>query len=95
MKQVKLEKIQGNYLIPPEFTKEDVEQVLDKVKKIVDHMLLKFHDDAFPRACSINYVYSAIGNLDWRPSINVSRSNWTNSFWTGILWLMYEYTHID
>ncbi|MDE7213924.1 MAG: glycoside hydrolase family 88 protein [Anaeroplasmataceae bacterium] len=95
MKQVKLEKIQANYLNCPIFTKEDIEKVLDQIVRIVDHMLLKFHDDAFPTASSINYVYGAIGNFDWSPSTNISRSVWTNSFWTGILWLMYEYTQDD
>lgn len=92
MKKVNLEKIQREeFKVCPEFTKEDIKVVLDKVVKIADHMLLKFHDDSFPRACSKGYVYDSVGNLKWDKSNN--ESIWTTSFWTGILWLVYEYTN--
>ncbi|MDE6408494.1 MAG: glycoside hydrolase family 88 protein [Anaeroplasmataceae bacterium] len=94
MKKVNLEKIQREeFKICPEFSKEDIKAVLDKVVKIVDHMLLKFHGDSFPRACSKGYVYDSVGNLKWDSSNN--ESIWTTSFWTGILWLVYEYTNDD
>lgn len=96
MKQVKLEPIQNKeFDTLPNFPKEAIKKTLDQVKRIVDHMLLKFHDDSFPTASSKNYIYESIGNFDFRPSANPSKSVWTNSFWTGILWLMYEYTQDD
>ncbi len=91
MSNVNLEKIKREeFLKKPNFTKTDVKETLDKIVKIVDHMMLKFHGDVFPRACSKNYVYDTVGNLVWDESNN--ESIWTTSFWTGILWLMYEYT---
>ncbi len=91
MSNVNLEKIKREeFLKKPNFTKTDVKKTLDKIVKIVDHMMLKFHGDVFPRACSKNYVYDTVGNLVWDESNN--ESIWTTSFWTGILWLMYEYT---
>ncbi len=91
MSNVNLEKIKREeFLKKPNFTKTDVKKTLDKIVKIVDHMMLKFHGDVFPRACSKNYVYDTVGNLEWDESNN--ESIWTTSFWTGILWLMYEYT---
>lgn len=91
MSKVNLEKIQRKeFLTPTKFDKEDAAKVLDKVVKIVDHMLLKFHGDSFPRACSKDYIYDSVGNLHWDASNN--ESIWTTSFWTGILWLVYEYT---
>lgn len=92
MSSVILEKVtREDYFKRPNFTKEDVKKALDKVVGIVDHMLEKFHDDVFPTAASHNYVYGAVGNLVWNKS-NYD-SVWTTSFWTGILWLVYEYTN--
>ena len=57
MNQPKLEEIKREeFKTKPNFSKEDVKDVLDKIVKIVDHMLLKFHGDVFPRACSKGYV---------------------------------------
>lgn len=92
MKKVNLEKIQREeFKVCPKFTKEDIKAVLDKVIRIVDHMLFKFQDGSFPRACSKGYIYDAVGNLKWDSGNN--ESVWTTSFWTGILWLAYEYTN--
>ncbi len=91
MSNVNLEQIKrSEFSDSPKFEKQDVAKVLDEVVKIVDHMLLKFHGDCFPRACSKDYVYDGVGNLHWDASNN--ESIWTTSFWTGILWLVYEYT---
>ncbi len=94
MGSVKLEKVtRVDYFKRPDFKKEDVKKTLDKVVEIVDHMLEKFHDDVFPSAASKNYEYEAVGNLIWNKDNNASI--WTTSFWTGILWLVYEYTKDD
>ncbi len=89
MNQPKLEEIKREeFKTRPKFTKQDVKHVLDRVVKIVDHMMMRFHGDVFPRACSKDYVYDTVGNLVWDESNN--ESVWTTSFWTGILWLVYE-----
>lgn len=92
MCSVILEKVtRKDYFERPSLKKEDIKKTLDKVVKIVDHMMERFHDDVFPTAASKNYVYGSVGNLIWNES-NYD-SVWTTSFWTGILWLVYEYTH--
>jgi unsaturated chondroitin disaccharide hydrolase len=42
---------------------------------------IKVFKDKFPNACSEDQLYKAIDN-----------THWTNGFYTGILWLCYEYT---
>lgn len=92
MSDVVFEKIKNlDFYKRPNLTKEDVKQALDKVVEIVDHMLIKFHGDCFPTASSTNHVYGSVGNLVWNEENN--GSIWTTSFWTGILWLVYEYTN--
>ena len=46
----------------------------------VDNLLLKF-SDGFPKSSSCGGIYPSSGNTDW-----------TQCFWTGILWLSYELT---
>lgn len=46
----------------------------------VDRNLLHFGQD-FPAPSSTNALYPAMGNIEW-----------TNGFWTGMLWLAYELT---
>ena len=53
---------------------------LDFCKKIIDENLDKF-TYKFPSAVGIDYIYAPSDNLDW-----------TNAFWTGMLWLMFEMT---
>lgn len=77
----------------PNLTKQDITKALDKVVKIVENMMLKFNGDNFPTASSTNLEYQSVGNLVWNES-NYDHV-WTTSFYTGILWLMYEYTNDD
>ena len=96
MTEVKLEKVtRKEFFVRPDFSKEDVKSILDKVVIIVDNMLKRFHDDCFPTANSTNYVYGEVGNLSWHAGKEDYNHVWTTSFWTGILWLMYEYTGND
>lgn len=91
MSKVILEKINTHAFDErPSLKKRDIKKALDRVVEIVDHMLVKFNGEVFPRANSKNYVYEGVGNLVWNES-NFD-SVWTTSFWTGILWLVYEYT---
>ncbi len=77
----------------PNLSKKDITKALDKVVKIVENMMLKFNGNNFPTASSINLEYQSVGNLVWDES-NYAHV-WTTSFYTGILWLMYEYTNDD
>ncbi|WP_318615248.1 glycoside hydrolase family 88 protein [Sporosarcina sp. YIM B06819] len=57
------------------------------VEKAIQHVLAKIDQsldlftDLFPDSNSENLVYKPIQNVEW-----------TTSFWTGMLWLAYEYT---
>ncbi|PLR86374.1 glucuronyl hydrolase [Bacillus canaveralius] len=57
------------------------------VEKAIQHVLAKIDQsldvftDMFPDSNSENLVYKPIQNVEW-----------TTSFWTGMLWLAYEYT---
>lgn len=93
MTEVKNEKvIRKEFLKRPDFSKEDIKNVLDKIVVIVDNMMKTFHGDVFPTANSVNYKYNKVGNLSWHAGQEDYNHVWTTSFWTGILWLMYEYT---
>ncbi|MBR0365797.1 MAG: glycoside hydrolase family 88 protein [Clostridia bacterium] len=62
--------------ITPDIINSEIKFVIDKI----DNNLTVF-TDKFPSACSRNSVYSPTDNFDW-----------TESFWTGMLWLAYEET---
>ena len=57
------------------------------VKDALDNAVLKLKEtlptfiDKFPSSASQNQVFSAIENIEW-----------TTGFWTGELWLAYEYS---
>src|SRR5215204_4084500 len=53
---------------------------IDQALAAVDRNLAHFGDD-FPAPSSVGSVYPTIGNIEW-----------TNGFWTGMLWLAYELT---
>ena len=63
-------------MISKEFCLEQIDFILSKI----DENLGTF-SDKFPAAASRNNVYPAIDNTDW-----------TSSFWTGMLWLAFEMT---
>lgn len=71
-------------LMKKEFlTKEEIKKGLDLVIKNIDKNLDKY-THKFPSACTTNLKYRIKDNDDW-----------TNGFWTGMLWLAYEYTGDD
>jgi len=61
-------------------SKEEITNALDGVVKQVTKSLSLF-TDYYPGPNSFDQIYNPIENIDW-----------TNGFWTGILWLVYEYT---
>lgn len=64
----------------PDFTKEDIKKSIDYILKKIDENLENF-TFKYPAPASQNLIYPAIDNTDW-----------TSSFWTGMLWLAYEYS---
>lgn len=55
-----------------------LQQAIAQVLAAIDRNLEHFGTQ-FPAPSSVNSVYPAIGNIEW-----------TNGFWTGMLWLAYE-----
>lgn len=62
------------------FKDEFLYGALDHAVKIVDKNM-DFYIDQFPAPASIEQVYPAVENV-----------NWTNAFWTGMVWLAFEVT---
>lgn len=61
-------------------SKDEVKNALDNVIKKIDENM-EYFGEKFPAAASKDGVYKITENNDW-----------TNGFWTGMLWLAYEYT---
>lgn len=53
---------------------------LDRICTVIDRNMQRF-GEKFPSACAENGVYRVTENEDW-----------TNGFWTGMLWIAYEYS---
>lgn len=67
-----------------EIKKENMEwlaEAMHYVKSKVNENLPKY-STVFPTSSSENLIYGEMGNKDW-----------TEGFWTGILWLLYEDTN--
>nr|WP_315220292.1 glycoside hydrolase family 88 protein [uncultured Duganella sp.] len=65
---------------PDQQSRQMLTRALDQALASIDRNLAHFGDD-FPAPSSTAGVYPAIGNIEW-----------TNGFWTGMLWLAYETT---
>lgn len=68
------------------FAKDRFQKALDFVMGRIDTNLEAFTHQ-FPSAHSVNNVYQPVKNAD----LNYY-SDWTSSFWTGMIWLAYELT---
>lgn len=73
-----LEKTEG---IHKEITEAECKQALEVASKQIIKQL-DYFTDKFPNAYSENGFYDPIDNVDW-----------TNGFWTGEIWLAYEFSH--
>lgn len=67
------------FLGKPQITKEEVKEGLDICSRKILQMLPEF-TEKFPSAASGGLRYTQVPNTDW-----------TNGFWTGEIWLAYEY----
>lgn len=65
--------------VTPEWLKEQMDWCAGKIAKNMQR-----YGQQFPSACGTNGVYRVKPNDDW-----------TNGFWTGMLWLAYEWTGKD
>lgn len=75
-----VEDIKDKFLDKELLTNEEIKKGLDIVIKNIDNNLDKY-TNKFPSACTTNLKYRLKDNDDW-----------TNGFWTGMLWIAYEYT---
>lgn len=71
-------KNQARYIQRPDVDKAFIKKAIDHVLQKIDQNLETFTHKV-PRPASIGQVYPAIDNTDW-----------TASFWVGMLWLAYE-----
>ncbi|MBP1890218.1 unsaturated chondroitin disaccharide hydrolase [Clostridium moniliforme] len=83
MKIKKIEPIKDRekFLSQKLLTKEEVKNAIEDCIKIIEKNMKKFPGDKFPDSSSVDYKYPVIENVEW-----------TTGFWTGMLWLAYEYT---
>lgn len=61
-------------------TRREIEEAMNKALKLVDHNMKKF-GERFPVPATKHGEYDLMDN-----------SEWTNAFWTGMLWLAYDVT---
>lgn len=61
-------------------TKKEIEKAIDLALKQIK-LNIEYFDDLFPAPAATKGVYKRISNTEW-----------TNGFWTGILWLAYQHT---
>ena len=64
-------------------TREEVTAAMDRVADQV-RCNMEYFGTRFPSSATRNQTYGVIDNIDW-----------TDGFWTGLLWLCYEYTGDD
>ncbi|UPU38964.1 glycoside hydrolase family 88 protein [Erysipelothrix sp. Poltava] len=61
-------------------TKEEVKQAIEDTIKKID-LNMEHIGERFPWSATKDLKYPIIDNIEW-----------TDGFWTGLLWLAYEYT---
>lgn len=82
MRVIKKESLVGSerYLNGGFLTKKEIKDALDDCIRKIDRNIEVFGEE-FPTPATKNNTYEVMDNTEW-----------TNGFWTGILWLAYEYT---
>lgn len=68
------------FMATPAITREELKQALDACIAQID-MNMDYFKDKFPYSATKDNQYPIIENIEW-----------TDGFWTGLLWLAYEYT---
>lgn len=82
IKSIKVEKIKKReeFLETKLLKKEEVKLAIEQVIKQIDKNI-QYFGEKFPYSATKNNIYPIIENIEW-----------TDGFWTGLLWLAYEYT---
>ena len=82
IKDIKIEEIKkrDEFLSSNLLTKSEVKQAIENVIKQID-VNMEYFKEKFPYSATKNNKYKIIENIEW-----------TDGFWTGLLWLAYEYT---
>lgn len=82
IRKVTVEEIQkkDEFLATPELTKEELTKAFEECLKQID-LNMEYFKDKFPYSATKQNKYPIIENIEW-----------TDGFWTGMLWLAYEYT---
>ncbi|ADE19904.1 glycoside hydrolase family 88 protein [Mycoplasma crocodyli] len=62
-------------------SKDFLKSAIDKAIKQIDLNIEYFGSDLYPTPQTFNNIYTKMDNTEW-----------TNGFWSGIIWLAYEYT---
>lgn len=83
IKEINVEEIKRReeFLNTELLTKAEVEKAIESAIKQINANM-KFFNDKFPSPATKNNKYDIIENIEW-----------TDGFWTGLLWLAYEYTN--
>lgn len=82
IKDINIEEIKkrDEFLSNNLLTKSEVKQAIENVIKQIDANM-EYFKEKFPYSATKNNKYEIIENIEW-----------TDGFWTGLLWLAYEYT---
>ena len=82
IKEIRVEEIakRDEFLKTKLLTKSEVKNAIDLVIKQIDANM-EYFKEKFPSSATKNNQYGIIENIEW-----------TDGFWTGLLWLAYEYT---
>lgn len=82
IKSIKVEKIRKReeFLETKLLNREEVKLAIEEVIKQIDKNI-QYFGEKFPYSATKNNIYPIIENIEW-----------TDGFWTGLLWLAYEYT---
>lgn len=82
IKEIRVEEIakRDEFLKTKLLTKSEVKNAIDLVIKQIDANM-EYFKEKFPSSATKNNEYGIIENIEW-----------TDGFWTGLLWLAYEYT---
>lgn len=82
IKEIRVEEIakKDEFLKTKLLTRTEVKNAIDLVIKQIDANM-EYFKDKFPSSATKNNEYGIIENIEW-----------TDGFWTGLLWLAYEYT---
>lgn len=83
LRNIHIEEIKkkDEFLSTPFITKQELTEAFEECLKQID-VNMEYFKEKFPYSATKNLVYPIIENIEW-----------TDGFWTGMLWLAYEFTN--